>query len=220
MLRISLLLMASLTLAVQTPTDAFYPSIRKNDLSGLRSLVKAHGANVVDARGQTPLMIAAAFGSLEAMQVLMDGGANVKAVSNSGLTALHLGAGDVRKVRLLVERGADIHAVSQMGRTPLLVAAYTTGSFESVKYLLSKGADPKKADATGVTPLHAAFTVNDVASAKLLLEKGSDANALANVPQPASPLMLAGQNGNADLIRLLLVRDVSVNAHSSLNNQR
>ena len=220
MLRSTLLLMASLTLAVQTPTDAFYPAIRNNELSVLRSLVKQHGANVTDARGQTPLMLAAAFGSLDAMQSLVDAGANVNVASNSGLTALHLGVGDIRKVRLLVERGADIHAVSQMGRTPLLVAAYTTGSFESVRYLLSKGADPNKADATGITPLHGSASVNDVAAAKLLLDKGSDANALANVPQPASPLMLAGQNGNSELIRILLSKNVSVNAQSSLNNSR
>jgi ankyrin repeat protein len=220
MLRTSLLLLGFLTFVVQAPTEAFYQSIRNNDLSSLRALVKENGANVSDARGQTPLMLAAAFGSVEAMQLLVDGGANVKAASNSGLTALHLGVGDIRKVRLLVERGADIHATSQMGRTPLLVAAYTTGSFESVKFLLSRGADAKKADATGLTPLHAAVAANDVAMAKLLLESGSDANAQANIPQSATPLMLAGQNGNTDLIKLLLAKDVSVNAHSSSTNSR
>ena len=220
MLRTILLLVGVLTLAVQAPSDRFYQSIRNNDLTQLRTLVKEHGANMADTRGQTPLMMAAAFGSMDATQLLVDAGANVKAVSNSGLTALHLGVGDIRKVRLLVDRGADIHAASQMGRTPLLVAAYTTGAFESVKFLLSKGADSKKADASGITPLLAAIGVNDVASAKLLLEKGADATAQANIPQAATPLMLAAQNGNAELIKLLLARDVSVNAQSSSTNSR
>ena len=220
MLRNALVFISFLTLTLQAPGDRFYQSIRNNDLASLRSLVKDHGANVTDTRGQTPLMIAAAFGSMEATQLLVDAGADVKAVSKSGLTALHLAVGDVRKVRLLVERGADIHAVSQMGRTPLLIAAYTSGTLESVRFLLSKGADAKKADASGITPLHAAVGVNDVAAAKVLLEKGAEADAQANVPQAATPLMLAAQSGNADLIKLLLGRNVSVNLHSSTNPLR
>lgn len=220
MLRTVLLLTSFLTLTVQAPSERFYQSIRNNDLPALRSLVKEHGVNVADPRGQTPLMLAAAFGSMEATQLLVDAGANVKAVSNSGLTALHLAASDIRKVRLLVEHGADIHAASQMGRTPLLVAAYSTGAVESVRFLLSKGADVKKADATGITPLQAAIAVNDAASAKLLLEKGADPNTLANIPQSATPLTVAAQNGNVELLKLLLARNVSVNAQSSSTNSR
>jgi ankyrin repeat protein len=220
MLRTVLLLISFLTFAVQAPAERFYQAIRNNDLPSLRTLIKEQGVNVADSRGQTPLMIAAAFGSVEATQLLVDNGANVKAVSNSGLTALHLGVGDIRKVRLLVESGADLHAASQMGRTPLLVASYTTGASETVRFLLSKGADPKKADNSGMTPLHAAIAVNDLVSAKLLLDRGADANAQANVPQPSTPLMLAGQNGNAELIKLLLAKSASVNFHSSSTNQR
>jgi ankyrin repeat protein len=220
MLRISLLLLGFLTVAAQAPSDRFYQSIRNNDLATLRTLIKEHGANATDSRGQTPLMVAAAFGSVDATQLLVEAGANVKAASNSGLTALHFAVGDLRKVRLLVDRGADIHAASQMGRTPLLVAAYTTGTLDSVKFLLDKGADPKKADTTGLTPLMAAATVNDLASVKALLDKGADPNAQANVPHPATALMLAGQNGNADLIKLLLAKGAAVNAQSSSTNQR
>src|SRR2546428_5871605 len=143
----------------QNAAERFYQSIRNNDLATLRLLIGERGTATTDSRGQTPLMLAAAFGSLEATKLLIDAGADVKAVSASGTTALHLCAGDIRKVRLLVEHGAGINVRSQMGRTPLLVAAYTNGASETVKLLLSKGSDPNTADATGITPLIAAANV-------------------------------------------------------------
>ena len=203
--------------AAQNKSDEFYQSIRNNDLTALRSLVREHGTTAADSRGQTPLMIAAAFGSFEATQLLVDAGADVKAVSASGLTALHLaaGAGDIRKVRLLVERGADIHARSQMGRTPLLVAAYTHGASDTVAFLLGKGADPNTADGSRITPLIGASNVNDVASARLLMERGADIGARAEVGQAATALMAAAHNGNTELARLLLARSAPLNVISA-----
>jgi ankyrin repeat protein len=213
-----LLLILSLAVAPeQNAGENFYQSIRNNDLAALRSLIREYGAVATDSRGQTPLMFAAAFGSFEATRVLVDAGADVKAVSAAGLTALHLsaGAGDIRKVRLLVDHGADIHARSQMGRTPLLVAAYTQGTSDIVAFLLSKGADTNAADAGGITPLVAAASVNDTASAKLLVERGADVNARANLGQAATALMAAAHNGNVELTRLLLARNASLNVISA-----
>jgi ankyrin repeat protein len=51
----------------QTASDSIYIAIRNNDLPALRALIKDSGADLKDSRGQTPLMIAAAFGSLDAM---------------------------------------------------------------------------------------------------------------------------------------------------------
>ena len=160
-------------------------------------------------------MLAAAFGSYDATKLLIDGGADVKAVSASRLTALHLCAGDIKKVRLLLDHGADVNARSQMGRTPLLVAAYTNGASEIVKLLLSKGADVKTVDATGLTPLIAAAKVNDTKTAKLLVDRGVDIDARANVGQAATALMGASHNGNAELTRLLLARNAAVNVISA-----
>jgi ankyrin repeat protein len=217
-LRGLVLLAFALTVAPeQNAGERFYQSIRNNDLGALRSLIRENGAVSADSRGQTPLMFSAAFGSLEATRMLIDASADVKAVSASGLTALHLsaGAGDIRKVRLLVEHGADIHARSQMGRTPLLVAAYTHGTSDIVAYLLSRGADPNAADASGITPLVAAASVNDTAAAKLLIERGADVNARANIGQAATALMAAAHNGNTELTRLLLARKVFLSVISA-----
>ena len=56
-------------------------------------------------------------------------------------------ATDIEKVRLLLSKGADPNARSKQGQTPLLIAASTDGNLETVKLLLEKGADLKKAGA-------------------------------------------------------------------------
>ena len=61
--------------------DAFYSAIRANDLATLQTLLKAGAdVNATDPRGgATPLMHAAAAGSIDAMKLLLDTGANVNA---------------------------------------------------------------------------------------------------------------------------------------------
>ena len=205
----------SLTMFSQQPAgEQFYQTIREGNLAALRAQIKQHGPAVTDTRGQTPLMLAAAFGTVEAMQALIDAGADVNAVSASGLTALHLSADNIQKATLLVQRGANVNARSQMGRTPLIVAAATHGASGVVRMLLDKSADIQAADALGVTPLVAAAAVNDTISAKLLLGRGADVNVEAKIPGPSTPLMAAAHNGNLELTRLFLARKAPVNVKS------
>lgn len=58
----------------EPPADRFYQSIRNDDLATLRALVKTHGTRVADRLGQTPLILAAAFGSADAVQLLVESG--------------------------------------------------------------------------------------------------------------------------------------------------
>jgi len=102
-----LCLPATIALA-QQPSDRFYAAIRGNDLPALRGLLKEQGPNVPDTRDHTPLMIAAAYGSLESFKLLLDAGADAKAVSELGETALHWSAGDIKKVRLLLAKGVPM----------------------------------------------------------------------------------------------------------------
>jgi ankyrin repeat protein len=209
--------LVALSISAQEPPpgERFYHAIRHDDLATLRALVKDAGAGPRDSAGQTPLMLAAAFGSPAALQTLIAGGADVDAVSNAGITALHWSTGDVNKVRLLLDRGADVGIRSQLGRTPLLVAASTSGTAAVVRLLLEKGADVNTADTTGVTPLIAAASVDDVAVAKLLLAAGARVDARAEVGQSATALMGAAFNGNAELTRLLLARGAALDVISA-----
>src|SRR5215468_4698477 len=106
-------------------SDSFYAAVRSGDIAQLTALVqKESDVNVKERRGSaTPLMHAAAFGSLEAVRLLLDKGADVNAKNAAGATALMWAATDLGKVRLLVERGANVNAASNLGHTALELAA-------------------------------------------------------------------------------------------------
>lgn len=204
-------------LSAQGPTgdDRAYRAIRADDLSALRALVADGGVNATDATGQTPLMLASAIGSPEAVRLLLAGGADAKVATGSGVTALHLAATDPAKVRLLLDAGAKAQAVSKLGRTPLLIAASSTGTEESVRLLLAGGANPNTADPVGGTPLIAAATENNAAAVRLLLAAGANPAARANIGQSATALMGAADNANVELLKVLLARGADVHAVSA-----
>lgn len=209
-------LLVATTSAQKPAADRFYQVIRNDERAAVDALVSDAGLDARDAQGHTPLMFAAAFGSLETMRLLLAAGADARAANGTGTTALHLSAGDAAKVRLLLDRGADVHARSQAGRTPLLVAASHHGAVDAVRLLLAAGAEVQVADTAGVTPLLAAATVDDAQTARLLLDHGADVNARpAAIGQSATPLMAAAYNGSAELARVLLGRQADVAAVSA-----
>jgi len=190
----------------QDLNDHFYDAIRNDDTPALKRLIgSAAGFNTNDKRGTTPLMYAAAVGSLHSMEMLLDAGADVNTTNGFGVTALMWCATDEAKVRLLLSKGADANARSKQGRTPLLIAASTEGSSSILKLLLDKGAKLKDADATPVaTPLAAAAFADDTAAVRLLLEHGAEFRG----PAGGVALMNAAGHGNVETMQLLLSRGV------------
>jgi ankyrin repeat protein len=219
-----LLLVASGIASGQAPTgERFFEALRNDDLPALRALVTQFGADAKDATGQTPLMVAVAFGSTEAVRLLLEAGADPRAATASGVTALHWTRGDADKTRLLVERGGDVNARSQLGRTPLIIAAASVGGGHAVRLLLAKGADVNAADNTGATPLIEAVAANETDVAKLLLERGAvvepkTAARPGVVSLLGNPLSVAAMNGNVELVRLLLSRGANIHYTSAADN--
>ncbi len=196
-----------MSLAAQTPD--LFQAVRNNDLAALRKAVKADLA-VKDRRGATLLMHAAAFGSLDAMRLLLDAGADPNARSGIDATALIWAACDASKVRLLVERGADVNAVSKMGRTALVAAASCPGNLSAVKLLLSKGARLDAVAEDGSTAVLTAASTGDAAILRMLIEKGADAKARDKAGNTA--LQFAAANLDVASVRLLLAKGVHINA--------
>ena len=93
-------LLATIAIAAmaQDP-DQFYSAIRENNLPQLKALLgQKSDAAVADSRGITPLMYAAEIGSLEAMRLLIDHGADVNTQNAFGSTALMWSVSDPAKV--------------------------------------------------------------------------------------------------------------------------
>src|SRR5262249_39597453 len=117
-------LFSSVILLGQAQPDELFRAIRNDDLNYLRSqLAKGADVNTRDRRGSTLLISAAAFGSAEAVQLLLDANPDVNAKNSLDDTALIWAATDQRKVALLLAKGADVNARSSLGRTPLMIAS-------------------------------------------------------------------------------------------------
>lgn len=205
----ALCLLAVTAFAAGTSSDDFYKAIRVNDLAWLESLIAKGDVSVKDRHGATPLMYAAAVGSVDAVKALLAKGADAKARNSFDATALMWGVTNLEKVRVLVDAGADVNARSKQGMTPLLIAANNAGSAEIVRLLLAKGADPKATN-DGATALLSAVTANDLDMVRLFIEKGVDVNAADALGN--TPLQFAASNGNLVMVKLLLSKGAAVDA--------
>src|SRR6202030_1328170 len=121
--RVACLALTVCALSQAAENSPFYLPIRNQDLPALRQLVRDRGPKAPDGRGNSPLMYAAALGTLESMRLLLDAGADPNAANDFAATPLMWCAGDAPKVRLLLSRGAKADVRSKLGRTPLLIAA-------------------------------------------------------------------------------------------------
>jgi len=204
--------------AMAQDPEAFYSVIRENKLTQLKALLEQKSnAGLADSRGITPLMYGAEIGSLEAMRLMIDAGADVNAQNAFGSTALMWSVSDPAKVRLLLDHGAQVNITARSGRTALIIASFTNPSAEVVRLLLAKGAKVDVMDQRHVTPLNAATFGNDTATVRLLLEAGAE----IETPDTfigLTPLMNAAGNRNLDAVKLLLAKGAKVNAVSKTEN--
>lgn len=213
-IRLVLIAMALAALCPAGENSPFYLPIRNNDLATLRQLIRDPGPAARDSRGNSPLMYAAALGSVESIRLLLDAGADPNTPNNFDATPLMWCAGDAAKVRLLLSKGAKADARSKLGRTPLLIAAYNDGAIEAARLLLEKGADVNARDKTGVSVLELAAAANNIEFARILIAKGANVN---NVDELGfTPLLNAAGNGdhNAEMVKLLIEHGAQVNVKS------
>jgi len=213
-----LLVLGFVTLGAQAPApqDPMYAAIRGADTAAVAALLLSGAdVNMKDRRGgATPLMNAAAFGSIETMRLLIEKGADVNGKSAGNATALMWAATNLEKVRLLLDKGADVNAVSELGHTPLILAAMSDRASGIVRLLLARKADPKPvAGADRMSALIAAAKANDLESLRLLVDAGGDVNGADIVGM--TPLMYAAANGNLAAVKLLLAKNARVNAVSA-----
>ncbi|XP_049297064.1 ankyrin repeat and MYND domain-containing protein 2 [Anopheles funestus] len=109
--------------------QAIFDRIAKNENSELRLLLSQYKSSVdfVDENGMTPLQHAAYKGNKEAVQLLLDQGADVNSSKHEyNYTALHFGAlsGNAEVCLKLLLAGAEPKAINSVGRTPAQMGAF------------------------------------------------------------------------------------------------
>lgn len=129
----------------------------------------------------TELLLAAYYGELEWMQNCINGGLDIHARDNCGMTPLHwvvdmgmVGESSEREeiVKLLIASGADVQAADNTGES-VLSRAILAGNNHLVQILIDAKADVNQADEKGVKPLHVAISNHNRDSIKLLKNAGA-----------------------------------------------
>jgi ankyrin repeat protein len=198
-----------------------------SDLGKVRTLI-VHGAGV-NARsnyGYTALSVAAASpGNLPTVLLLLNKGADVKAVDKDGVGALWLACarGDSQIVEELLRRGADPNEKHLRLTETALMWASKLNRPASVQALLKAGADVNQRSAIRVpaqsgqqevgltSALLWAAPRNDPETVKLLLNAHADPNAVDM--RGFTPLMLAvtSEDQNPVTVQMLLEKTVDIN---------
>ena len=215
---------------------ALMAATKVGNIDAVKTLLD-HGA-AVDTRDpafqQTALMMAVRDDHPEVVKLLVDRGAAVNVQTRTGVTPPWIlpnsvpgfghGIGIVRGG--LPDRGSRFLVPGAM--TPLLYAA-RDGRVDSAKVLIAAGAELERTDANGITPLLMAITNDHVDMARYLIDRGANVRAVDWYGR--TPLWAAVELRNMDvdsstfengvdrapaleLIKLLLARDVDVNART------
>ena len=130
-----------------------YIALREPSLKAAQVLVEwpKTDVNILNAKDESPLMLAALKGHQEIAEKLIKKGADV---NKTGWAPLHYAAssGQLSIMAMLIENSAYIDAESPNGTTPLMMAAMY-GTPEAVKLLLEEGADAQLKNQQGLTAL-------------------------------------------------------------------
>ncbi|XP_021701891.1 serine/threonine-protein phosphatase 6 regulatory ankyrin repeat subunit B isoform X2 [Aedes aegypti] len=209
--------------------------VADGDRCALMLLKSGAGANKTTDDGQTPVHVAAKYGNVQTLDLLLEDNGDPLIKSNVGETPLHLGARNCHPaiVRHLIDFVLQKHGkevlksylnfTNEDGATALHYACQVTkdevksgtGDREIVKMLLENGADVSLATkATQETCFHAVSVAgnNDVLSEMINHLSTTDIQKAMNRQSSVgwTPLLIACNRGHMDLVNTLLANHARV----------
>ena len=153
--------------------------------------------------GLTPLHYTAFKGNLEISRYLLQNGADVNAVTNLGKNIIHLSAeGDqpAYMIYYLYKKVIDIGTQDNNKSSPLHWACYS-GAMNSIKFLLSLGAEINALDKNELSPLHLAVLHNRKEIVIKLLQNGAIKDTTNT--RGETPLYIAWKKNFKDIYNIL-----------------
>lgn len=157
-----------------------------------------------DSEENTPLACAAACEQIEAVNCLLEHGADPSLRGRHGWSLLHFAAqsGNVTIIDTMLSKGLNIDSRGEtVGLTPLLVCL-NKGNLEAANYLLKRGADEHMKGKEGLTALSVAARSGNVAAIEMLVNRGHDPNSRDGCDM--TPIMWAVKSGNQAAVKYLL----------------
>ncbi|KAJ3128377.1 hypothetical protein HK098_004624 [Nowakowskiella sp. JEL0407] len=181
----------------------------------LKELLQSTMPDEVDVRdisNSTPLHHAASVGDIPMIQLLLDFGADINALEESGRTPLFItvGEGHFEAVKFLASNGADIYG-AELDACKIIGCAAVNGHAEILRFLIDKMMADGKYDpdavqfSVGVNAIHHALNPE---TAKVLIETGSDVNMIRN---GKTPLVSLTERQNVETVKFLLENGADVN---------
>jgi len=159
---------------------------------------------------ETELFRAIREGELSSVTKVLQGGVSPNAKDADGLTALMHAAlfSSTQCVEMLIAKGADVNTIGPDGSTALM---YALPDMAKATMLIRNGARVDARLADGKTVLMFAVRLHGQDElVRMLLAKGADP--AARDSNGGTALMYAARAGNVGAMRLLLEKDVDVNA--------
>ena len=164
----------------------------------------------------TPLIIAAHYGEVNSVKILLEYGADIEARGTlktgheviEGCTPLWAAAdtGRLGVVRLLIERNADVDGKTSTDSTPLRVAAHE-GHLAVVRCLVESGADVNARTQYKGTPIMAACDYGHLSIITYLINKGAFVDLQSTGGDTA--LHIAAEGGHLEVVSQLLALGAS-----------
>lgn len=177
--------------------EKFVPVGMMNGIMGLQK-----PQTVITDLGKA-LLQAAKTGNTEKVHELMSRGAPFTA-DWLGTSPLHLASryNHVDTCKVLLRAGISKDSKTKVDRTPLHFAVYQ-GNVEIVELLLSSKCEVDARDMLKMTALHWAVEKRHDKIVEMLLQHGADPNAESKFGK--SPITIASEAGQVDLVRILML---------------
>ncbi|KAF5133099.1 Ankyrin-3 [Metarhizium anisopliae] len=168
--------------------------------------------------GGSILNVAAFYGQLATVQLLVERGADVNAADKKGTAPIHHAAmrDTPEMVEYLLHQGANLEEMSDDHGTPLMAAVWHDKT-ETVKFLLGQEANVNATSTKSCpyyTALQAAVKRNSPTMVGILLEHGADVNLARGLSSTA--LCAAIREGSIDITKLLVEAKADVGSNRDI----
>lgn len=171
-----------------------------------------NGANInaVDFEGWSALSYAVNNGDIEIAKLLLTNKAKIK---DELLIAIKspIVESRINMMKLLIDNKANINYTDENGFNPLNIAI-ESGDMELTKFLITNGANVNSLMQDGVSLIGYAIAQNNMDLLQILIENGANVNYTNGDSWANTPLMTASRLGLDNVVRILLTRNVDINA--------